>query len=676
MNKQKRKISSKEIWSWTNLCISCILVILLLVGLGDNPLKNTIFQFLGATYVMFGFGYWVYIGTYKEWFKSHSLGMDTLVTIGSLVPYFYSLYLAIEEWMGNVILFSPFFSTSATIILIVSIGETINGTLQKKLNSKITDLNEKKAQTANLIKADNNIEVIAAKNLKINDLIIVKKGGIVPADAILISDYANIDESIFNGEINYSLKTRNEIIYGGVINTSDAIKLKVVSLYKDSMINQLIKKAQRIQGAKLSVTKKIDKIAAWFIPVVILLAIMFFLIQFYCGNNLPNLLIKTRNINWSLNRTSIAIYYAIGVVVGVCPCVFGIAIPIVAAASSSKFLKHGILLNKASSFDSIKNIKAIAFDKTGTITEGKFKIEHIHGLDKYKYIFYALSKLSNHPLSLSFTKAIEEEKHNLSNINIKDFEEIPGIGLSAVIDGKQYKIVSPSYVAKNHVTSVFNLCPINKPLITFSYLIEENEIVLEVEFIDAIKESSYEAIKELKYMGYKTYLITGDNDFNAKYLQQQLGFDEVYSKVLPSQKSDIIKKIQEKYNVIFVGDGLNDIEALQQADVSIAMNSGNNISKSVSDFIVLDDDIKSVVDSIKIIKQAIKTININLIWALFYNLLVAPLAGVGIIFPIVSAILMGFSDFILVNNSFIFKAIPIFWHEGKDKHQKELYKSN
>ncbi|MBQ5500857.1 MAG: cation-translocating P-type ATPase, partial [Mycoplasmataceae bacterium] len=159
MNKQKRKISSKEIWSWTNLCISCILVILLLVGLGDNPLKNTIFQFLGATYVMFGFGYWVYIGTYKEWFKSHSLGMDTLVTIGSLVPYFYSLYLAIEEWMGNIILFSPFFSTSATIILIVSIGETINGTLQKKLNSKITDLNEKKAQTANLIKADNNIEV-------------------------------------------------------------------------------------------------------------------------------------------------------------------------------------------------------------------------------------------------------------------------------------------------------------------------------------------------------------------------------------------------------------------------------------------------------------------------------------------------------------------------------------
>ncbi|MBR4486296.1 HAD-IC family P-type ATPase, partial [bacterium] len=139
------------------------------------------------------------------------------------------------------------------------------------------------------------------------------------------------------------------------------------------------------------------------------------------------------------------------------------------------------------------------------------------------------------------------------------------------------------------------------------------QIVLEVEFIDAIKKSSYEAIKELKYMGYKTYLITGDNDFNAKYLQKQLGFDDVYSKVLPSQKSEIIKNIQEKYNVIFVGDGLNDIEALQQADVSIAMNSGNNISKSVSDFIVLDDDVKSVVDSIKIIKQAIRTIRINLI---------------------------------------------------------------
>ena len=668
MNNEKRKISSKEIWSWTNLIISCILVILLLIGIGNNPLKNLIFQFLAATYVMFGFGYWVYIGTYKEWFKSHSLGMDTLVTIGSLIPYFYSLYLAIEVWMGNVVLFPPFFSTSATIVLIVSIGETINARLQRRLNSKITDLNEKKAQNANLIEPDHTIKTVLAKTLKINDIVIVKKGEIVPADGILLSDYATIDESIFNGEINYSLKTKNEIIYGGVINSSESFELKIVNLYKDSMINQLIKKAQRIQGAKLNVNKKIDKIAAYFIPIVLIIAVMFFLLQFYYGNHLPDLLVKSRNIDWASNRTSIAIYYAVGVVVGVCPCVFGIAIPIVAAASSAKFLKHGILLNKASSFDSIKDIKAIAFDKTGTITEGKFKIEHIHGLDEYKYIFYALSKLSNHPLSLSFIKTIEQEEHNLKNIEIKDFQEIPGVGLSGIINGKEYKIVSPSYVAKNHVTSVFDLCPISKPLITFSYLIEDNHIILEVEFIDAIKESSYEAIKELKDMGYKTYLITGDNDFNAKYLQEQLGFDDVYSKVLPSQKSEIIKNIQQKYDVIFVGDGLNDIEALQQADISIAMNSGNNISKSVSDFIVLDNDVKSVVDSIKIIKQAIKTIRINLLWALFYNLLVAPLAGVGIIFPIVSAILMGFSDFILVNNSFIFKALSIKWYKGKDNH--------
>ncbi|MBR4485986.1 cation-translocating P-type ATPase [bacterium] len=159
-------------------------------------------------------------------------------------------------------LFSPFFSTSATIVLIVSIGEMINARLQKKLNSKITDLNEKKAQNANLIEPDNSIKTVLAKTLKINDTVVVKKGEIVPADGILISDYASIDESIFNGEINYSLKTKNELIYGGVINTGESFELKIVNLYKDSMINQLIKKAQRIQGVKLNVTKKIDKIAA------------------------------------------------------------------------------------------------------------------------------------------------------------------------------------------------------------------------------------------------------------------------------------------------------------------------------------------------------------------------------------------------------------------------------
>ncbi len=666
MFKEKEKLSSKEIWKWTNLAISICLVILLLVGIGKNPLDNEIFQFLATSYVLFAFGYWVYVAAWNEWFKSHSLGMNTLITFGTLIPYFYSFYLAIETWTHHNELFSPFFSTAATIMLVISIGENINYYFHKRLNTKISDMNKQKAENANLL-VNNEIKVILAKDLKIDDLVIVKKGEIVPADGILLSDYATIDESTFNGEINYTEKQKGDLIFGGVINTSDTFELKITTLYKNSMINQLINKAQRVQGAKLAITKKLDKIATWFTPIILLISIVFFLIQYYVGYALPNCLIISKHYDWYKDRLSISIYYAIGVLVGACPCVFGIAIPIVLVASSGKFLKHSILLNKGKTFDSVKNTNAIAFDKTGTITEGKFRIEHIHGKDEYKEIFYALSKLSNHPLSQSFVKTIEADDKNINYLKINNFKELPGIGLLGEYNKKTYKVVSSSYVQANNIKSEFALCPTDKPLITFSYLLENDVIVLEVQFIDAIKSNAYDSLKELKSMGYKLFLITGDNEFNAKYLKKELGFDKVYAKVLPNEKYNIIKEIQKENDVIFVGDGLNDIEALQQANVSIAMNSGNNISKSVSDFIVLDDDVQSVVDAIKIIKQAIKTIKANLIWALLYNILIIPLAGVGIIMPIISAILMGVSDFVLVSNSMILKALPVKWYTSTHK---------
>lgn len=647
---EKRKLTKLEIFKYINLSISSILVLLLLIGIGNNKLNGHydfyIFQFIAATYVQFVFGYWIYLGALKEWFKSHSLGMDTLVTLGTLVPYIYSLYLACGYWTNNpnIDTFDPFFSAGATIVLAVSIGENISYSFQQRLSNQITELNDKKATNANLILKDENIKTIQAKELKIDDNVLVKKGEIIPADGLLISNFATIDESSFNGEVNFSEKTQNDIIYGGSINMGQPIILKVVNLYKDSMINQLIKKAQKVQGAKLNVTKKLDIIAAWFTPVMIILSIFFFIIQFYFGKYLPDLLIMSKNYTPHNYDVSVSIYYAIGVLVGACPCIFGIAIPIVIAASSGKFLKHGILLNKGKSFELIKNTNAIAFDKTGTITQGKFSIEHIHGEEKYKFIFYALSKLSNHPLSLSFVKTIEDNLFFVENIKISDFKEIPGVGLSGLIDGEDYKIVNKNYLQNNNVSWAIEKCSTEQPLITFSYLIKNNEVVLEVQFIDSIKPGSYQALKELKSMGYKTFLITGDNELNANFLKKELGFDEVYARVLPEGKLEIVKKIQEKYNVIFVGDGLNDIEALQQANVSIAMNSGNSISKSVSDFVVLDNDVKSVVDAIKIIKQAIKTIKINIIWAIFYNLLIVPLSGVGIIMPIISAVLMGVWD--------------------------------
>ena len=299
--------------------------------------------------------------------------------------------------------------------------------------------------------------------------------------------------------------------------------------------------------------------------------------------------------------------------VSACPCVFGIAIPLVLVSASAKFLKHGILLNKSKTFETISDVKAIAFDKTGTLTTGQFAIKCKMNEEDLA-IFYAISKLSDHVLSKAFTKDYEQHHQSLPTLKVEDFHTLPGVGLQGTINNQVYQIVSKNYLNQQQIALSANdeaFC--NLPLTIYSFLITNNQVIGIVGFSDEIKDNALAVINELKGMGYYTYLITGDHEKNAKYLQNELGIDEVFANVLPTNKANIIEQIQQTRKVMFVGDGLNDVAALQQANVSFAMNSGSSISKSVSDFIIINNDLQSVVDAIKIINQAKKTIKANLI---------------------------------------------------------------
>lgn len=609
--------------------------------------------------MQFIFGFHIYTGLYREIFKTKSLGMNALVFVGTLIPFCYSLYLACLIWMHVPTNFTPFFYTCATIILIVTMGDNINFFFTKRLSNKVNELNDKKAEIAHLIDDHNQITDVKTKSLTAGQHVLVKQGEIVPTDGKLVSSSAMVDASMFNGEMVESNYHCGDEIYGGVINKSEPITLIVTHAYKDSMLNQLIKKVQRAQGASIHIRKTIDKVAAWFAPTIIVIAVMFFLIQFYCGYDLPNFVTHHMHLDWAENRTSISVYYAIGVLVSACPCVFGIAIPLVLVSASAKFLKHGILLNKSKTFETINDVKAIAFDKTGTLTTGQFAIKTKINEENLA-IFYAISKLSDHVLSKAFSKDYEQHHQILPTLKVDDFHTLPGVGLQGTINSKTYKVVSKNYLDQQHIqldNEAQLFC--NLPLTIYSFLINNNEVIGIVGFSDEIKDNALAVISELKRMGYYTYLITGDHEKNAKYLQEKLGLDEVFANVLPTNKANIIEQIQQTRKVMFVGDGLNDVAALQQANVSFAMNSGSSISKSVSDFIIINNDLQSVVDAIKIINQAKKTIKVNLIWAVCYNLAIAPISGLGIIFPIISAICMGISNLMLVNNAFIFKVIPL-----------------
>lgn len=609
--------------------------------------------------MQFIFGFHIYTGLYREIFKTKSLGMNALVFVGTLIPFCYSLYLACLIWMHVPTNFTPFFYTCATIILIVTMGDNINFFFTKRLSNKVNELNDKKAEIAHLIDDHNQITDVKTKSLTTGQHVLVKQGEIVPTDGKLVSSSAMVDASMFNGEMVESNYHCGDEIYGGVINKSEPITLIVTHAYKDSMLNQLIKKVQRAQGASIHIRKTIDKVAAWFAPTIIVIAVMFFLIQFYCGYDLPNFVTHHMHLDWAENRTSISVYYAIGVLVSACPCVFGIAIPLVLVSASAKFLKHGILLNKSKTFETINDVKAIAFDKTGTLTTGQFAIKTKINEENLA-IFYAISKLSDHVLSKAFSKDYEQHHQILPTLKVDDFHTLPGVGLQGTINGKTYKVVSKNYLDQQHIqldNEAQLFC--NLPLTIYSFLINNNEVIGIVGFSDEIKDNALAVISELKRMGYYTYLITGDHEKNAKYLQEKLGLDEVFANVLPTNKANNIEQIQQTRKVMFVGDGLNDVAALQQANVSFAMNSGSSISKSVSDFIIINNDLQSVVDAIKIINQAKKTIKANLIWAVCYNLAIAPISGLGIIFPIISAICMGISNLMLVNNAFIFKVIPL-----------------
>lgn len=644
-----------------------------------NGAYMQIFMCIAAFFVQFIFGIEYYKNSYKEIFKWKALGMNTLIASSTLISFIYSFVLMFLK------IFHPhqfhhyhsMFESGATIIMVSMIGDLITESIRKKANSDFNYLESFIDPYVFVIK-DNSLVKTNIKDVKVGDLISVPKGGKIPLDSKLISNNSLINESILTGESRPVIKNKNDVLMSGSINIGEAINIQVTKLLKDSYLNQIIDKLEDIQGQKVKLQKVADKISKHFIWVIFFLSVLGFLVQFFFGSvfhewysNLDlNYLITWTNPSGgaakgfvSFEQIAQSIYLFITVLIIACPCALGLAAPLAIAIGSSKAAKQGILINNINAFEKMKYVDAICFDKTGTLTTGNFVIEKTIGDLKSLNIIYELEKKSLHPLAKSYVSWFQKNHDATKSKEFKEdlIKEIAGVGIIYKENKNEYKITSLHYAQNNKFKFSNEILDSIKTLDDdklYSYIVLSiNNVVSTIVVLsDELRENVARSIELFNKLKIKTYLITGDNQKATSYLSKHLKFTKVYSQVSPDQKADIIKELKgSKSFVAYVGDGINDVLALEQSDLKIVMNEGSEITKSISDVILVKNDIYNVYKSIKITLETRKFLIFNLMWAFGYNVITIPLAIFGFINPILAAIIMAFSSISVLANSLLFK---------------------
>ncbi|HRN45422.1 MAG TPA: copper-translocating P-type ATPase, partial [Flavobacterium sp.] len=460
-----------------------------------------------------------------------------------------------------------------------------------------------------------------------------------------------VDESMLSGEPVPVLKTENEKVFAGTINQKGSFQFKAVKVGKETMLAQIIKMVQDAQGSKAPVQKLVDKIAGIFVPIVIGIAILTFVLWLILGGD---------------NGVVQGLLAAVTVLVIACPCALGLATPTAIMVGVGKGAENGILIKDAESLELAKKVTAIVLDKTGTITEGRPEVTGVKWLtenDTLKKILFSIEKQSEHPLAEAVVKHLE----NVENLSVTSFESVTGKGAKATHNNETYFVGNKKLLAENNINIAEQLQEQadewgeqSKTVIWFS---DSKQAFSVIAISDKIKETSVQAIQEMQDMGIDLYMLTGDNEATAKAIAQQTGIAHYKAEVLQQHKADFIKELQQKGKVVaMVGDGINDSTALATADVSIAMGKGSDIAMDVAKMTIISSDLTKIPQAIKLSKQTVATIKQNLFWAFIYNLIGIPIAA-GILYPVngfllnpmIAGAAMALSSVSVVSNSLLLK---------------------
>lgn len=608
----------------------------------DLHFKGDTTILFGLSTILFFYGGWPFLKGARDEAKAKSPAMMMLIALAITTSYVYSA-LTVFVLEGH-----DFFWELATLIVIMLLGHWIEMRSVQGASKALDELIKLMPEIAHLIGKDGQMTDVPVKNLKMGERLLVKPGEKIPIDGRVFDGASSVDESMITGESVPVDKKNGDEIIGGSINGEGILKFEVSRVGDQTFLSQVIKLVRDAQASKSNTERLADVAARWLFYIAVVAGTITF-------------------VAWTLIRGDInfAIERAVTVIVISCPHALGLAVPLVTAVSTNIAARKGLLIRNRASFENARKINTIVFDKTGTLTEGAFGVNDVKGVavteDELLTLAYSVELNSEHPIAKGIIS--EAEKRKLPALEVRDYQNLTGMGLKANVDGREVLIVSPSYLRDHGVQfdegSYETLATQGKTVV---FALEGSKLLGYIALSDIVRTSSYEAVDTLKTMGVESIMLTGDNRKVASHVGELLGIEKVYAEVLPQDKVSRIEELQaEGRKVAMTGDGVNDAPSLAKADLGIAVGAGTDVAIETADVILVRSDPLDVVSILKLSRATYQKMVQNLFWATGYNLLAIPLAA-GVLFsqgivitPALGAVLMSLSTIIVSINARLLK---------------------
>ncbi|MFZ5425115.1 MAG: heavy metal translocating P-type ATPase [Patescibacteria group bacterium] len=670
--KEVKEVKTKLVWS---SFFTFFLLFGAMIPFAPAILKNYWIMWILSTPVQFWVGAQYYKSTWSG-LKNRTANMDTLIAIGTSVAYFYSVIVVLFETQLLNFGIEPhvYFETSATIITLILLGKFLEMRAKGQTSEAIKKLLGLQAKTARVLRDGEELE-IPVDQIVVGDILIVKPGEKIPVDGVITKGESAVDESMVTGESMPVRKVVENTVIGATINKSGSFEMKATKVGSETMLSQIIEMVKQAQGSRAPIQKLADTVSSYFVPVVLMLAIVTFLIWFNFGPQ-PSFILALVNL--------------IAVLIIACPCALGLATPTSIMVGTGKGAQNGILIKNAESLEVANKVNYVVFDKTGTLTKGEPEVQTFAFMNNLEEVVSSLNweipeeidikayisslilsieKKSHHPLA----EAVVNHLKNNKVYEAERFEDMSGLGVKAYVNGHEVLIGTQKLMDQQGVMKCADLTNLSEGLRkkaqTVSFVSVDKKNVALLGISDSIKKSSKETIQVLKDMGITSVMITGDNKVTAEAIAKELGIDEVFAEVFPEDKAAKVKELQTRNTksvVAMVGDGINDAPALATADIGVAMGSGTDVAIESAGITLLRGDISLVPKAIKLSKATMRNIKQNLGWAFGYNIILIPVA-MGALYPILGILLnpmlasgaMAFSSISVVMNALRLKSTKL-----------------